>query len=69
MIFACTRIRWTDGTSMVLRQTVICFENEDLVSQEAKNLEVSCSDWESESMELHEKLCERILAKTKELQS
>jgi hypothetical protein len=64
MITAITRVKWTDGVSMILESSVTVFEDGDIVSYDRKSSELSCQDWQRESFEFHEQLCQRILSKT-----
>ena len=64
MITAITRVKWIDGVSMILELSVTVFEDGDVVSFDKKSSEMTCQNWQRESFEFHEQLCQRILSKT-----
>jgi hypothetical protein len=50
---------------MIRESSVTVIEDDDIVSYDRKSSEMSCRDWEHDSMRFHEKLCQDILEKTK----
>ena len=64
MIVAVTRVKSIEGTTMTLESSVTVFEDGDLVSFDKESKKLSYEgDWQAESLNHHENLCRKILAK------